>query len=251
MPKPTYSADFPAPHSTAAGTANTASKSLAETAKDYSPKGTHLEPAGSTLARFALRLLDRTTGRAHSADELGLHLRNVTHPIALNDLRQENAWKDLLPDTPDGNGGTLGLADAIGSVVTGTSTNNTSATEKAGFTFRIPANYRAGQNLTVRIRHKFSVARTAASALDAVVKRITADGALDSTDLVTTSPIDCKTATSYTDRDFVILGNSSGDELTPNMLLWVEISLANIDTGGSTGGVGTIAAVSMIVPSLG
>lgn len=250
MSTPSNYHDFPLPHVSVVGQSE-ASTANRPTQKAWKRKGTRLEPSPANLSRAALRLIDRTNGKEYSADELALGERNVTHVIPLLDLRQENAWKDTLPDTPDGNGGTLGLADTIGAVVTGTSTNNTSATEKAGFIFKVPDNYRVGANLTLRIRHKFSVARTATSNLDAVVKRITADGALDSTDLVTTSPIDCKTATSYTNRDFTISGASSGDELAAGTLLWVEISLANIDTGGSQAGVGTIAAVSVIVPSLG
>lgn len=241
---------FPLPHVSVVGQSEVSSNDK-PAIKAWKRKGTALETSPSNLSRSALRVIDRSNGKEYSLDELGIGERNITLPIALIDLKQENAWKDALPDTPDGNGGTLGLADTIGAVVTGTSTNNTSATEKAGFLFRVPDNYRVGTNLTLRIRHKFSVARTAASALDAVVKRITADGALDATDLVTTSPIDCKTATDYTNRDFTINGNASGDQLAAGTLLWVEISQANIDTGGSVGGVGTIAAVSVIVPSLG
>jgi len=70
MATPTNLADFPIPHSTVAGPANTAGEPLAASAKAYVPKNTQLETPGSTLARFALRLSDRATGRAYSADEL-------------------------------------------------------------------------------------------------------------------------------------------------------------------------------------
>jgi hypothetical protein len=74
MSTPSYAADFPAPHSTQAGPANTASESLGQAAKAYVPKGTNLEQPGATLSRFALRLVDRATGKAYSADELATHL---------------------------------------------------------------------------------------------------------------------------------------------------------------------------------
>ena len=250
MSTPSNYHEFPLPHVSVANQ-DAAPSSNTNAINKCSPTVVSMAPKASTVSRVAPRLIDRSNGQAHSADEPNRGARNVTPSTALTDLRQENAWKDALPDTPDGDGGTLGLADTIGAVVTGTSTNNTSATEKAGFLFKVPQNYRAGTNLPLRLRHKFSVARTATSNLDAVVKRITADGALDSTDLNSTDPINCKTATSYTNRDFTILGASTGDELAAGTMLWIEISQANIDTGGSTGGVGTIAAVSVIVPSLG
>jgi hypothetical protein len=69
MSAPSNSADIKAPHSSVAGSANTTTQTLAQAARAWTPKGTHLENPGSTLARFANRLIDRVTGRAYSADE--------------------------------------------------------------------------------------------------------------------------------------------------------------------------------------
>lgn len=73
MSAPSNSADFPAPHATQAGTSKTSGQTLAKAAKAWKPKRTNLETPGSTLARFANRLIDRATGRAYSADELATH----------------------------------------------------------------------------------------------------------------------------------------------------------------------------------
>lgn len=251
MSAPKNPLDFPKPAARWQGVKQLVGNVTKSLLRAWQPKGTTMEGGVSLLSRFSLRLIDRATGDAHSADELKLGARNKLFPVALASLRVAAAWKDSLPDAPAGNGGALGLGDAAGSVITGTSTNNTAATESFGFFFTLPENYRAGQPLKVRIRQRYSVARFAASALSVVAKRLTADGALDATDLCTTAGIDTKAAVAFTDRDFNVNGNAAGDELAPGMQLWIVVSQANIDTGGNSAGVGTIAAVSVIVPVLG
>ncbi len=174
---------------------------------------------------------------------------NRTHDIPLVELRQENALKDFLPDTPDGDGGTLGLGDAPGAPVIGTTTNNTNATEYASFDFVIPSDYRKNQNLTVRLSCFIDTnARNATSNLDVVAKLIKA-GALDANDLVLTAPIDIKAVTAAADQDFTIDGDAAGDLISAGDVINIAISILNDDTGGSDAGFFQLNKVSVIVPS--
>lgn len=171
----------------------------------------------------------------------------LTHTVALVDLRQEDAVKDVLPDTPDGDGGTLGLADAAGSPVVGTTTNNTSATEKCSFDFVVPPDYVAQQDITVRVNGLVSVARNDESLLDVVCKHVKS-GDLDATDLCTTAAVDMKNVTAATDEDFTIDGDAADDEISPGDVLHVEISFETDDTGGGDDGYAQINTVQCLVP---
>lgn len=171
------------------------------------------------------------------------------HTIALAHLRQEDNVKNELPDTPDGDGGTLGLGDAAGSAVLGTSTNNTDATEFAAFDFTIPPDYRDNQNLTIRLNCFIDTnARNAVSNLD-VVAKLVKGGVLDATDLVLTSPIDIKAVVAAADQDFVVDGDAAGDLISAGDVLHILISILNDDTGGSNAGFFQMNKVSVIVPS--
>ncbi len=169
------------------------------------------------------------------------------YAIALTDLRQNAAMKDALPDSPAGDGGALGLGDAAGAAVLGTSTNNTDATEHTSFDFVLPADYTAGSNIFVRISAYVTAVANAVSDLD-VVARLVKAGALDATDLCLTSPIDIKAVVAAADHDFTIDNNASGDELTPGSVINIHISAQRDDTGGTTAGTIKIEAVTVRVP---
>ncbi|NLE61607.1 MAG: hypothetical protein GX616_24910 [Planctomycetes bacterium] len=165
--------------------------------------------------------------------------------ICLSDLHPIAAHKDALPDAADGT--SLGLADAAGSILVGTTTNGggtASATETAGIRFVIPEWYKPESDLTVRVRARVSAARTAESLLDVVAKRI-GDSGLDATDLCVTSATDIKAETDFANYDFTIDGDSAGDELNPGDELWIQISAETDDTGGSSDGYAEIASVSV------
>lgn len=189
------------------------------------------------------------SGDASLANDGTLTLATTTKVcgIALTSLKCEDAGKDDLPDSPDGDGGTLGLADAIGSPVVGTTTNNTSATEKCAFDFVVPADYVAGNDIVCRINALVSASRNAESLLDVVVKHIKA-GELDATDLCLTDGIDMAAVTTAANQDFTIDSDASGDELAAGDVLHVEISFETDDTGGSTDGYGQINSIAMRVP---
>ena len=169
------------------------------------------------------------------------------YAIALTDLRQNAAMKDALPDTPVGDGGALGLGDAAGAPVLGTSTNNTDATEHTSFDFVVPADYVTGNDLTVRISAYVTAAANAVSDLD-VIARLVKAGALDATDLCLTTPIDIKDVVAAANHDFTIDNNASGDELAPGSVINIHISAQRDDTAGSTAGTTRIEAVSVRVP---
>jgi hypothetical protein len=155
--------------------------------------------------------------------------------IPLNALRVQAAAKDALPDAP--NATALGLADAAGSLLTGTQTNNTSASEVAAFTFALPEKYVDGEAVTVRVRAKVSAARQVSATVDVVAKK-QGDTGLGS-DICATAAQNL--TTSYVNYDFTITptGLVAGD------VLWIEVYLATNDTGGSTNGTPTASAISV------
>jgi hypothetical protein len=176
-----------------------------------------------------------------------------TCAIPLNSLHPAGSsatTKDVLPDSPAGDGASLGLADAAGSPVVGTTTNNgatANATEHLQFDYPIPEDYVVGQDITVRVKGLVSAARNAESLLDVVAKHVKA-GALDATDLVSTSPIDMKAVTTETNEDFTVSGSASGDELAPGSVLNIVVSFETDDTGGGSDGYAQINGIDVLVP---
>lgn len=161
------------------------------------------------------------------------------YAIDLTGLRQAAAMKDALPDAP--NATTLGLADAAGSLVTGTQTNGgttAAATETAAFQFPLPAEYQAGGAVTVRVRAKVSALQEVADTVDVAVKKV-GDAGLGA-DICATAA-QALTA-EYADYDFTVTptGLAAGDVLN------VVVTLATDDTGGTQNGTPTIAAVTVL-----
>ena len=165
--------------------------------------------------------------------------------IGLTSLVKHNAMKDSLPDTADGT--YLGLADAAGSVIVGSTTNNTQVNEKFAHLLVIPREYVAEADITIRLNAKVDVARNAESLLDVVVKRVTNAG-LDATDLCLTAAKDLKAVTAFADQDFTIDGDAAGDELAPGDILYIEVAFETDDTGGAANGHGEIGKVIAVVP---
>jgi hypothetical protein len=75
---------FPDPHASVAGDRHTENRPglMAKIARLWRPRGAS-EPELSTLARFAGRLIDRKTGRAYSADELGDFIKDYIETSVL------------------------------------------------------------------------------------------------------------------------------------------------------------------------
>jgi len=78
-------------------------------------------------------------------------------------------------------------------------------------------------------------------------KRVTNAG-LDATDLCLTEPINMQAVTSFTNEDFTIDGDASGDELSAGDILYIEIAFETDDTGGSSNGHGEIGLIQALVP---
>jgi len=154
--------------------------------------------------------------------------------VPLTDFRKSAAGKDSLPDAADAT--ELGLADAQGSLILGTTTNNTSATEKAAVRVAIPAGYVAGQAVTLRVRAKVSVARFVSATVDAVVKEC---GDTLGADICATAAQNLTVA--FVNYDFTITPTDlvAGDELN------IELTLATNDTGGSSAGYPAISHVEL------
>lgn len=156
--------------------------------------------------------------------------------VPLNNARTAAAQKDFLGDAATG--GALGLADAEGSALVGTTTNGgatASATDKALFLIPLPEDYAVGGAIKLGVRCGVSVARTAAATIDAIVKLI-GDGALGA-DICATNAIACN-HTTWQDKLFslTITGLTGG-------ILNCELQMFTNDTGGSGNGAGRISAV--------
>jgi hypothetical protein len=182
-----------------------------------------------------------------------LTLATVTkvHQIALSNLRQEDDAQGFLPTSPDGNGGTLGLAAAAGSPVLGSDSNSGvvgTQREYAMFDFVVPEDYVVGQDLTVTISAFVSDSRDTASPLDVVAKLIKG-GALDSTDLQQTAAIDIKDVVAAADQVFTISGTETGDELAPGSVINILIDVTTVDTAEAANGHVQINSIAVGVPS--
>lgn len=164
---------------------------------------------------------------------------NITVPYPIPELRQQAAMSTALPTA--GNGTALGVAAAAGSVLLGSTSNNTSITEKAAYEFVVPEDYVAGQNITVRLRSKVGIARQVAQTVAASAKLI-ADGVLGS-ELIATAAQAVTLA--YANYDFVITGTT----LTAGNRLVIVITLVGNDTGGAGGAAAmSVSEIQSLVP---
>lgn len=154
--------------------------------------------------------------------------------VRLTDLRQPAALKDALPDSAGTN--LLGLADAAGSLVVGSTTNNSSVTEKAAYLLEVPEQWIQSNPIQITIRAKISANRQVAQTIDLVAKRYT-DAGLGN-DI-------CSTAAQNLTTSFVDYTFSIDQETVVNRdVIYLEIAGAADDTGGATNGNISIASVS-------
>ena len=172
-----------------------------------------------------------------AASVTAAQLKTAVYPISvvLSELRQVTAIKDALPDAPDTT--SLGHADAAGSPVIGTVTNNSAESETAAFDVALPANYVDGEAVVIRIRAKATVTRNTSQSVDLTVKQVT-EGALGG-DICATGAITYDT--SLTNHDFTVTptGLIAGD------VLHCEVTLATDDGGGGVNGYPVISAIQL------
>lgn len=156
--------------------------------------------------------------------------------IPLNSAVKPAAIKDGLADTA----GTsiLGLADAEGSPLLGSSTNNTSVTESCLFLVPVPNDYMPGGKIGVRAKAKVSVARTVAATVDFTVKE---HGDSLGSDVCATNAQDIN-STTYKWKYFSITPTGFIPGLS---VLSIVLVLANDDTGGSAGGAASCTQLAL------
>lgn len=155
--------------------------------------------------------------------------------VAVQDMFPVADATAALPATP--NGTSLGLAVSAESVLTGSTTNNSSATETASFVVVVDSAMLKNTAMTIVARAKVSAARQVAATIDATAK-VVSDGSLGS-DLVTTSAQ--ALTTSYADYYFTMPMTS----IIAGSKIVVTLSCAADDTGGSTNGAITVSAVTV------
>lgn len=159
--------------------------------------------------------------------------------IPLNRAVKVAAIKDALGDTATG--GVLGLADAEGSPLLGTTTNGGStatASETALFLVPVPADYVPGGKLGVRVRCKVSAARTVSSTVDIFAKE---HGDALGSDVCATNAQSIN-STTLGWKYFSITPTG----LIPGLsILSLTITLAQDDTGGSGNGAASCTAMAL------
>lgn len=217
---------------TGAGTAEASKAVVLDAAK-------HIDEVNVATLKIGASGATHAITRTDLASESG-----SAFPVALVNFRQAAAVKDALPDAPDAT--SLGLADAAGSVIVGTTVNGgstASASETAHIQIVIPQNYVAATDVTLRVRAKVSAVPTVGATIDAVVKEF-ADGALGS-DICATDAITLTDA--YANCDFTI----TGTDLVAGDIVDVVLTGAADDTGGTIDAYVAIAGVSLLATTKG
>jgi len=149
------------------------------------------------------------------------------------------ADSSALPTSPDGTnlgiiGGTFGTNSPI---LEGTDSDGSGAATQSELTrlfFTLPAEYQAGQTITVRIHSRVDVVRHTAATVDVICYLADKEAGIGS-DLCTTGAISNNSA-SWADQDFTIdpTGLVAGD------ILDIEVIGATDDTNAGTGSAGHV-----------
>jgi hypothetical protein len=148
-----------------------------------------------------------------------------------------------LPTAPDGNGGDMALvAGTHGSaspILAGSLCNNTANTEYARLQFALPAEYVAGESVTIRVRARTSVALTVSSAVRVDVRESDRQGGVSASLCGQSQNV----STSWADKDYAVTATNlaAGDLL--DILLTSEAS----DLGGAANGRIEIGSVQLLL----
>lgn len=156
-------------------------------------------------------------------------LRNV-------DARKDSSWKTVVDDAPGV--AVLGQSNTTASPFLGNAASGNNKQDFAQIDAILPAWYRAGATITVRVRAMVSVAAQVTNTVD-VEAKICADGTTGS-DICTTSAQ--ALTTSYADYDFVVTPTGR----VPGECLNIRFATLINDTGGAHGSVGMISSISVI-----
>lgn len=199
---------------------------------------------GAETAELSLRSMDNSAThlRANLGQDdlavygLGLETWRVTGTGAL---------LGASAGTPSGAFGiTYGTHGTNAPLVAGEAASNNSKTNKMRRTFTLPAEYVAGQTVTLRIKAKETVgAATVSTTVDVEAFEVAAEAGLGGspTDLCATAAQDVTTTVG--DKDFTITPTDlvAGDELD------IEITGVTNDTGGAVGTILAIYSVQLLL----
>ncbi len=188
-------------------------------------------------------------------------LRSVTDaasPVLRSDLGEDSAAVYAVPltsllthatmvtlgsaaGTPSGDCGlTPGTFGSASPVVIGESASGNSKSDACRFLFKLPAEYVAGGDITLRVHSMITGNVNVAQTVDA--SAYLTDGAAGiGSDLVTTSAITL--TTSFADHDFTITPTS----LVAGNILDIQLTIAANDTGASNNKLCKIGAVSLLL----
>lgn len=141
-----------------------------------------------------------------------------------------------------------GLVDDVSGLLTvvGVAADGASQTQYSAFEFVLPATYKAGSAVTLRVRAMEGVgAATVDTSIDVNAYIVGDDDAI-SADLCTTEA-QTGVTTSYGNKDFVINAEAAGENLAPGDVIRFRIATIANDTGGSVGTVATINSIKVII----
>lgn len=159
--------------------------------------------------------------------------------LRMVDFRKDGAWKTVVDSTPGSS--LLGQAATTAGVnLVGNSVSGTTKSDYAQIDAVLPAWYRNGASITVRIRAKWSTTLLTASSKVDLEAKVAADGSLGSDICATAAQ---QVTTSFADYDFVITPTSrvAGETLT------LRVALLGDDTGGTINTAGAISAISLVL----
>lgn len=144
--------------------------------------------------------------------------------------------------TPSGAFGlTMGTFGTNSPKIAGEAASGASKTNKMRRTFALPAEYVAGESVTLRVRCKETVgAATVSTTIDASVYKSDKEAGIGS-DLCATNAQDV--TTSFANKDFDITPTG----LVPGDLLDIEINVVTNDTGGTVGTIVNITDTELLL----
>ncbi len=174
------------------------------------------------------------TVNGFNGDEVinGILIELLEEAIPLPTLTIAAAQKDPLPDAPDTT--SMGLADAAGSILVSTATNNTAETETVSRDYELPVKYQVGAPISIIARTIVDVNRDTAQTIDCVAQLWVPGGGLGA-DICTTAIQNITNA--FADYTFAV----NPATVNPGDALHFVLVFAADDTGGGSG-EGTISA---------
>lgn len=160
-------------------------------------------------------------------------LRNV-------DARKDGAWKTVV-DAAAGSSLLGQAATTAGVNFVGNAASGNAKSDYAQIDFVLPATYVAGATITVGVRAKTTALSTVSDKVDVEVK-VAADGTLGS-DICTTNAQQMTTSFAWYSFTVTPTNRVAGDTLTIRFATLLD------DTGGTIGGIGTIANLRVVLGS--